>query len=162
MQQARLATVVLPQNLTATETGRMLDELLAFSEGRRFNALERFAEQSWLRAELPGRIVGLQGLLAKGHPMYRAVINLYLEAAEHLTAEKLSRYRRAVKEADNQRAEVEQQIREIRDVLDHAERSYGGPSTSNLQGYFRTLEQAEQFEQQRRNPISDYLDKFER
>lgn len=162
IQQARLATVVLPQNFTATETVRRLDELLTFPEGHRFNALERFAEQTWLRTVLPERIAGLQGLLAKGHPMYRSAISLYVEAAEQLAAEKLSRYRRAVKEADAQRAEVDRQMREINDALDHAERAYVGAGTNAFQGYFRTLEQAEKFEQQRRNPISDYLDQFDK
>jgi len=162
MQQARLATIVIPQNLTAAETVRRLDELLTFEEGRRFNALERFAEKTWLRETLPGRITELRKLLAKGHPMYRSALALYIEAAELLVAQKLSRYRRAVQEADRQRGEVDRQMKAINGVLNHAERAYADPAVTNaFQGYFHTLEQAEKFEQQRRNPISDFLDKFE-
>ncbi|MEI6084209.1 MAG: hypothetical protein WCS70_07905 [Verrucomicrobiota bacterium] len=163
LQPARLATIVTLQNLAATETAQRLTALLTFPGGRQFNALERFSEQPWLRAELTQRMVGFQSLYAKGHPMYRSVIALYIEAANLLTAEKLSRYRRVVQEADKQRAGVENQLREINVVLDRAEEKFGGqPATNAFQGYFRILEEADKFEKQRRNPISDYLDKFDR
>ncbi|MCG3149999.1 MAG: hypothetical protein PCFJNLEI_03466 [Verrucomicrobiae bacterium] len=162
-QQARLAAVVVPQNLTASATAQRLDELLILPNGYRLTALDRFAEQKWLRAALPGRVLELQGLLARGHPMYREAITGYLEAAQHLAAEKLARYRRAIQRADKLRAEADRHTQAITIALDHAERAFSpGLATNTLQGYFQTLEQAEKFQQQRRNPISDYLDKFDK
>ena len=46
--------------------------------------------------------------------------------------------------------------------MDQAERVYAPEEFSTVfTGYFRTLDQFQKLEDERRNPISDYLDKFD-
>ena len=136
-QCARLAVVVVPQNLTGAATARFLDEILTLPDGLKFNALERVSEQKWLKDALPGKILELQKLLSKAHPLYRPAIEHYLVAAQELGGEKLFRYRRAVREGDAERAKVEVQLREIAGALDHAEHAYSRPATNALQPCLR-------------------------
>jgi hypothetical protein len=162
-QQARLVAIVVPQNLTAAATAERLDELMIYPSGHRFDALERFAERKWVKDALPGRVVDFQNLYARAHPLYQPVIAEYLAAAEHLGAERVSRYRRAVQHAEKLRREADRQAAAIRAAMDHAERAYRGAATTNQwQRMLQPLEQSEKFQQQRRNPISDYLDQFDR
>lgn len=163
LQQARLTNVVVPQNMTAAATAQQLDELLTFPDGQFFRALEAASDSPWLRATLPGRLVDLRNLYTKAHPLYRLALEQYLEAGHLLLAGKISRYRSAVRQAEKLRADADQLAKAISDALDHAEHAYQSPAATNtMQQYLETLKQAEKFEQQRRNPISDYLDKFDK
>lgn len=163
LEQARLSTLMVPENLTTTETARRLDQWLVFEGGRSFTGLARQAGQKWLRATLPARLLELQTLLGRAHPLYRPVLEAYLEAARWLAEERLSRYQRALARAAKLRQTVDIQVREIRDALDRAESNLiPALPVGSFQGLFETVEKLDEFERHRRNPISDYLDQFDK
>ena len=159
--QARLATVVVPQDLAAGTTAEQLDALLILTGGVAFHDLYRHFDEPWLKRDLPGRINELAALLCRAHPLYQPVVAAYVAAGHELAAGNISRYRRAVARAEKLRPAVDQQAQAITGFIDEAESMYTPNVNSNLwNGYFRTLEQLDRFERERRNPISDYLDQF--
>jgi hypothetical protein len=163
LEQARLASVVIAQNWTTRDTVRRLDELLVFDNGVHFDQLLKHSEEAWLQQALPERIQALQILLNRAQPIFRPVLEAYVEAGQWLAEGKLSRYHRTVERAETLRVETEKQMQSIDNVLDQAEEKYAGDiSTNAFRGYFQTLDQLDSFERQRRNPISDYLDQFDR
>jgi hypothetical protein len=162
LQQSQLANVAVPQNYTAAETSRRLDAALTLSTESTFRQLERYSEDRWLKKVLPVRIRELELLHGRAHPLYRPVILAYRDAAVLLLEEKISRFRRAGRAADQLRADLNRQLREIDAVVDQAERRANAAAQSELTaGYLRALESVEQFEHSRRNPIRDYLDQFD-
>ncbi len=164
LQQTRARETTVAGNLTAAETARRLDAALTVEVEPRpaFGELWRYYEQPWLDRELRQKLVALQALSAYGHPMYRPVIAQYSGAIEQLLQRKLNRFRRAAAEADRQRRATDQQLRRIQETLDRAERAYGAAETNGFENFFRALDRLQQFQQQRRDPIRDYLDQFER
>ena len=65
--------------------------------------------------------------------------------------------------AEKLNREVRRQTLTITAALDIAEATYASGTSSNVwQGYFRTLEKLEDFARHRRDPIGDYLDKFDK
>jgi hypothetical protein len=164
MAQTRAQEMTVAGNLTAAETARRLNAVLAVEVEPRpaFGELWRYHEQPWLDRALREKLVALQALSAYGHPMYRPVMARYTAAIEQLLDRKLNRFRRAAAEAGRFRRDTDQQVRRIQEALDRAERTYAEADTNEFAGFFRALERVEKFEKQRRNPISDYLDQFER
>jgi len=161
--QARLVTVIVPQDLTAGETAQRLDALLVFAGGVPFTDLSRQFDAAWLKRDLPGRINELAVLLSRAHPLYRPVLAAYIDAGHQLVDGNISRYRRAVASAEELRLAVHRQTLTISAALDIAEATYASGVSSNVwQGYFRTIEQLEDFERHRHDPIGDYLDKFDK
>ena len=159
--QARLTTLVVPQDLAVCETTQQLDALLVFTNGVPFHSLYRHTDEAWLKRDLPTRLAELEILLSRAHPLYRPILMAYIEAGHELVNGYISRCRRAVARAEKLRPGIDQQAQGIAEVLDHAESVYTPDIGSNTwNGYFRTLEQLDSFERQRRNPISDYLDQF--
>jgi|GEM_PF-923517 len=164
------------QNLTGAETIRQLDELLRIVVRRADGSVNevnlagqppefllRETGQVWLKVALEDRIQRLEALRAHAHPRYRTVIGRYIEAERCWLAQKLDCSHTAFDHADKERRVADQQMLEIAVVLDHAERAYAAENfDATLRDQFRTLDQFDQFEQQRRAPISDYLDQFDR
>jgi hypothetical protein len=150
------------ENYTMAETARQLDALLTVETETRpaFAQLWRDYQQPWLNPLLRDKLVRFDALNTYAHPLYRPVLMKYADAVRELLDVKLGRFRRAVAEATRLRRAVDQQARQIQETLDQAEQTYGCTATNEFAGFFRTLEQLEKFEQQRRNPISDYLDQF--
>jgi hypothetical protein len=162
-QQTRAQELTVAGNLTETETTRQLDRLLAVETEPRpvFDELWRYSDQPWLKPWLRDRSAGLEVLKACGHSLYRPAVAKYAEAVTQLLAGNLNRFRRAVGDAVRLRRAADQQAQQIRDILDRAERTYCPVRTNAYQDFFRTLDQLEKFEQQRRGPIGDYLDRFD-
>jgi hypothetical protein len=151
-------------NLSATETALRLDTILTVEVQSRpaFDQLWRYYDQAWLRPILLEKLTGLQALNIYGHPLYRPVVAKYSEAIQQLLGQNITRFRRGVREADQRRKIVDEQVRQIRDAVNRAERTYVKVETNEFAGFFRTLDQLQRFEQQRRDPISDYLDQFDK
>ena len=161
--QAHLGTIVIPQDLTARETAQQLNTFLIFTGGQSFTNLYRNSDQSWLRQAMAKRIDELENLRSRAHPLYRPALAAYIEAGHWLVAENTSRYRRTVAHAEQLRMEARRQAEAISITLDWAEQKYTtGARSSVWKGYFQTIEQLEDFESHRHDPISDYLDRFDK
>ena len=162
-QQTRARETSVAANFTAADTARRLDGLLTVEAEPHpaFDQLWRYYEQPWLKPWLRDRSISLEVLNAYGQTLYRPVVAKYAEAITQLLDQKLNRFRRAAREAARLRSAVDQKGRQIRDTLDRAERTYSTGGTNEYQDFFRTLDRLQKFEQQRRNPISDYLDQFD-
>ena len=161
LMQARLMTVGVPQSLTTGETEQRLDVLLTFTGGVPFRDLYRHFDEQRLKQDLPARLVELEILLGRVHPLYQPVLTAYLEAGHQLVDGNISRYRRTVARAEKLRLEVHRQALTITAALDIAEATYTSGLSSNVwQGYFRTIEKLENYQRHRHDPIGDYLDQF--
>jgi hypothetical protein len=85
-----------------------------------------------------------------------------MEALVWLQRGSVTRFRRGVSRAEATRALADKQARGIASYLDEAERIYATePLTNTFRGYFETLDQLQKLDNERRSPISDYLDKFD-
>ncbi len=169
----RLAASIA-RNLTVPETSQRLTDILNtrvtssdVSTGAAtivaFRDLWRFDEQGWLNVVLREKLLALADLRARAAPVYRPVLDGYGTAIRLLADEKINPFRRTVAETDKARARVEQEARQVSDYLDEAERIFAPRElNSAYSNFFRVFEEFETLEQQRRNPISDYLDKFDK
>ncbi|HUK83644.1 MAG TPA: hypothetical protein VLZ12_13555 [Verrucomicrobiae bacterium] len=175
LERARRVTAEVAANLDLDETSAALDKMLlttlarpAGKRGAEIRAdialaqLWRYYEQPWLRPLLVNKLNSLQLLRGSAHPLYRVVIDQYCGAIEELMGQRLSRFRRAVANADRSRAALDRTRQQITRYLDEAERVYTTDEFAGMfRNYFRTLDQFEAFERQRSDPISDYLDQFD-
>jgi len=155
---------MVAENLNATETARRLDAILTVAVEPRpsFDQLWRYYDQPWVKPVLLEQLTGLEVLRIYCHPLYLPVVEKYSEAIRQLLGQNITRFRRTSREADRLRKTIDQRVRQIQETMDRAEHAYTPVETNEFAGFFRTLEQLQQFEQQRRNPISDYLDHFDR
>ena len=174
-EQARRTSVTLAQDLPVAETVRQLDGILVTKLGRTnghkgmpdkaetsISELWKYAEEPWLRDVLKNKVDRLGALRGQAHPDYQPVLDEYIEAVTWLIQGNTVRFRRAVKQAAAMQAAAEKQSRAIAAYMDQAEHAYEPEVLSEtFNGYFRTLDQAQKLEGERRSPISDYLDKFD-
>ena len=161
--QAHLATIVIPQDLTARETARQLGALLIMADGQPFTNLYRNSDQVRLRQAVAKRVDELENLRSRAHPLYQPALAAYSEAGRCLVADQGSRYRRAVARAEQLRLEARRRTEAISVTLDWAEQKYSPGGSSNVwAGYFQTLERLENLQREHHDPIGDYLDKFDK
>ncbi|NQU10323.1 hypothetical protein HQ590_06010 [bacterium] len=148
---------VLPTRLTYTDAGATGETVVAFAQ------LGRHADAPWFGVTVRQKRQALYALHRHAAPNVRPVITDYLEALGWLETGRIVRFERAARRADAGHHRLRELGDRLTEYLDQAERVYG---TGNLDGlfrdYFQTLEQVEQVRQQRRSPISDYLDQFDR
>ncbi|HUJ10551.1 MAG TPA: hypothetical protein VL171_11050 [Verrucomicrobiae bacterium] len=175
LQQVSRVSEIVAQNLTAEETAEQLEAILptklAATEGTReqtdeteipINQLWHYTDTPWLKDVLKLKMDRLGALRGQAHPFYEPVIDRYIEAVNWLLQQNTVRFRRSVAKAASAQAAAEQRTRATTAYLNAAERIYAPEELSNLlTGYENTLNQSQQFDRQRRNPISDYLDKFD-
>ena len=160
---AHQATSILPQDWTARATAAQLTALLQMPDGRAFNDLYRHSDQAGLRDAVVKRVAELEQLRSCAHPLYRPALEAYIEGGRWLVADNLSRFRRAVARGDELRQAARRKAEAISVTLDWAEQKYTTGSSSNVWiGYFRTIEQLENLQREHRDPISDYLDRFDK
>ncbi len=176
VQQVSRSLALVARDLSAGETSRRLDKILQTTLVERrgkedkgtakevsLDQLRNYYEQPWMGELLQGKLNSLETLRSEAHPLYRPVIEAYIEAVNLLMVQKLSRFRRAMEAADRERATVDQRTKQIADVLDRAERVYASEDVSNqFAGYFQILDKIQSLDEKRHNPISDYLDKFDK
>jgi hypothetical protein len=163
-QLTRVREAIIAENYTLTDTARQLDGLLTVEVESHppFDELWRYYDHPWLIHWLRDRLPALEALNGSGHPLYRPVVAEYTEAVRQLLDRKVNRFRRSAHEAARLRAEVDRQTKQIRETLDRVETRYGGGEVNQFAEFFRTLDRLGQFEKQRHNPISDYLDQFDK
>jgi uncharacterized protein YggL (DUF469 family) len=102
-------------------------------------------------------------LRSQAHPFYQPVLDEYIDAVKWLFQGSDVRFRRAVRHAAAMQAVAEKRSRAVAAYLDQAERAYVPEELSQtFNDYFQTFDQAQKLEEERRSPISDYLDKFDR
>jgi hypothetical protein len=164
------------QNLTTAETLRQLDEVLRTRVTQSGVAgsgettghiglpgLPAFAGQDWLDGVLGAKLNSLRALRAAALPADRPLLDAYAGAIQLLREGKRVAFTKAVAAADAARGQREDEARAVRDYLDQAERVHAPEDLAGLfDGYFETLQQFEELDKQRRSPISDYLDRFDR
>ena len=163
MVLARQALSAIPQDLTASATAAQLTALLRLPDGQAFDDLYRHSDQAGLRGAVAKRVTELEQLRGCAHPLYWSALAAYIEAGRWLVDDNLSRYRRAVARGDQLRQAARRQAEAISVTLDWAEQKYTTGSPSNVwTGYFQTIEQLEKLKREHRDPISDYLDRFDK
>ncbi len=176
IEQVSRASAFVAQDLSPEETVRRLDAVLPTAlmaiAGNQASGtpwtvpledLWRYYEQPWMRQLLQEKLNRLEALRSEAHPLYRPVVENYIEAIDLLMDEKLNRFKRAAAEANRARAAANQRSRRVADYLDRAERIYEpGDVTNSFADYFQTLDQIQSLEEKRHNPISDYLDRFDK
>jgi hypothetical protein len=175
LEQARRTSVTVAQDLSAEETVRQLNAILVTklesTTGRKgmpnemeatIDKLWEYAEEPWFRDVLQLKIDRLGALRSQAHPSYQSVLDEYIDAIRWLFQGSDVRFRRTVRHATAMQAVAEKRSRAIAAYLDQAERAYVPEELSQtFNGYFQTFDQAQKLEEERRSPISDYLDKFD-
>jgi hypothetical protein len=176
LQQVSHAFVGVAENLTAEETAQQLDDILltrldATRERRglpgeaqlTLSQLWRHTDEPWLKDVLKLKSDRLGALRGQAHPFYEPVIDQYLEAVNWLLQRNTVRFRRTLAKAASARVVADHRRQATIAYMDAAERIYSPEEASKmLTGYLSTLDRFQDLDQQRRNPISDYLDKFDR
>ena len=175
LQQVGRASVGRAENLTAKDTEQRLDAILLTklgpTNGRRglpdtetpLDQLWHYTDSPWLKDLLKLKSDQLGLLRGQAHPFFEPAIDRYIEAINWLLQQNTVRFRRSVAKATAARAAAEQQTQATTAYLDEAERTYTPEELSKpLTGYFSTLDRFQALDQQRRNPISDHLDQFDR
>ena len=159
--QAQLTTIITAQNLTTHETSQQLNALLTMPDGQPFNNLYRQSDKLWLRQAVARRVMELEQLYSRAHPLYRPALEAYIEAGRWFVEEKISRYRRSVARADQLHRDVRREAEAISVTMDWAEQKYTTGASSNIwSGYFQALDQLKNL--RHRDPISNYLDQFDK
>jgi hypothetical protein len=175
LEQAQRASVGLAQDLSEQETARRLDSILLTrldsvrQRGEKAEELTvpisnlwRYTDAPWLKNVLKLKIDRLGTLRSQAHPLYQPVVDKYIDAVTRLYRGSVIRFRRGVDNAEAARAAAEKRSDGIAAYMDQAERVYAPQEQSKVfAGYFQTLAQFQKIEDERRNPISDYLDKFD-
>jgi hypothetical protein len=176
LELVRHTSMSVAQDLSAEDTERALDAILVTklgpTGGRRgmpgeanvpVDDLWRYAGAPWLKDLLKLKIDRIGALRGVAHPLYLPVLDDYMEALVWLQRDSVTRFHRGLTRAEATRAVADKQARGITAYLDEAERIYAPEPLSNtFRGYFETLDQLQKLDSERRSPISDYLDKFDR
>jgi hypothetical protein len=176
VEQVSRASAFVAQDLSPEETVHRLDAVLPTAlmavagnqvKGAPWTVslddLWRYYEQPWMQQLLEEKLNRLQALRSEAHPLYQPVVEDYVEAVELLMGEKLNRFKRATAAANCARAAADQRTRQVADYLDQMERVYApGDVTHSFADYFHTFDQLQSVDQNRHNPISDYLDRFDK
>jgi hypothetical protein len=175
LQLARRASVRVAETMTGEATAARLDEILraelrSVPSGRgkpkevqaTVETLWPYYEQTWFKNLLAEKLTELEALRSQAHPRFQPVITSYSRALRLLLEEKLNQFWRTLATAKSQRKRIENETIEITVYLDRAERTYAQQDPVTLFGdYFEMLDKFQTLEQQRRSPISDYLERFD-
>jgi hypothetical protein len=175
LEQARRTSVTVAQDLSAEETVRQLNAILVTrlepnterkgtsnETEATIDKLWEYAQEPWLKDVLNLKIDRLGTLRSQAHPFYQPVLDEYIDAIKWLFQGSTVRFRRTVRHAVALQAVAETRSRAIATYLDQAERAYVPEELSQtFNGYFQTFDQAQKLEEERRSPITDYLDKFD-
>lgn len=173
LQLLQRGAAMVPQDFNAAMTSRQLagalnTKLDVRGESQSGEAvvtvveLFRYAEASWFSQAVQERSAQLLSLRGVAHPVYQPVIDRYLAGLRWLAEHKISRGRSEITKAEKLRASADRQARAIHDYMDQAERAYAPADTGSVGQQLRLLSESEELDLLRRDPISDYLDKFDR
>lgn len=164
------------QNLTPRETEQRLQRILrtrlwvpddeASTEREvelSLAELSPYMRDRWLQSVIQDKRSRLAALHEVTLPAYREIIAGYDEALRWLAEGHRVRFRRVLTRTERQHAALTQTHRAVEEYLDHIEwqrtpADYAG----GLQGALGVLEELDRLQRQRRNPISEYLDRWDR
>ncbi len=128
-----------------------------------FENLWKHRDAAWMGAEITAKDLKLEALRQQAVPALRPVLGEYLAALHWLRERRLHRFRRIAREAGARLDALSRKAAAISAYLDQMELVHGsglpGQTITNVFGAFEDLQQ---HERTRRNPVSDYLDQFER
>jgi hypothetical protein len=163
-QLTHVRETIVAENYTLADTAHRLDALLTVEvePHPQFGELWHYYDHPWLAQWLRDRLPAMEALNGYGHPVYRPIVTEYAEAMRQLLDRKINRFRRAAGEAAQLRTNLDRLARQIHETLDRIESRNGGGDTNQFVEFFHTLERLEKFEKQRRDPIGDYLDQFDK
>jgi len=170
---AERATAMLAEDRTATETARQLAAILPSKLQMRlpdaiaeapvaFADLGRYTRKEWLAPLVRDKLVQLGALRGTAHPLYRDAIDRYIAALECLSAGQVSRFQHETKLARRAHAAADEQVRKISAYVDQVERVHTPPDRAAVWRQLKLFEMIQETNILRRDPISDYLDKFDR
>jgi hypothetical protein len=173
LQMLTRAAGTLAQDLTATETSRQLTNILPTKLELRSGTetgqavvpvgeLFQHVETGWFLAATQEKLSQLRMLSRTAHPAYREVLGHYLAGLQLLAEHKVARGRSEITLAVKLQAAADRKSQQVRDYVDQAERIHTPYDDSNLREKIRLLLAADELELLRRDPISDYLNKFDK
>lgn len=173
LRLAERATTMMAEDWSAAETGRRLAAILpskiqmqmpdAVAEAPvAFVDLGRYTESAWLAPLLRDKLGQLSALHGVAHPFYRAALERYSQALQYLLQRQTNRFRHETKLAQREHAAADEQAKKIREYVDQMERIHAPPSVATVSEQLKLLDALQEMELLRRDPIGDYLDKFDK
>ncbi|MBM3859676.1 MAG: hypothetical protein FJ395_08510 [Verrucomicrobia bacterium] len=167
------AATLLAEGQTAAETSQRLAAVLPSKLQMRlpdaiaeapvaFADLGRYTEKDWLAPLVRDKLAQLAALRATAHPSYRDTIERYVRALEHLRSRHVSRFQRDAKLAERAHRAADELTRHVSDYLDGVEEKRAPLERDSVRQQLRLLGVLQEMNILRRDPISDYLDKFDR
>jgi hypothetical protein len=170
---AERAATMLAEACTAAETARRLAAILpsklqlrlpdAIAEAPvAFTDLGRYIGKEWLPPLVRDKLAQLAALRGMAHPLYRDAIDHYLAALECLSARQASRFQHGTKLALRAHQAADEQSRNLSEYVDRVERIHAPTDQGAVRQQLRLFEAIQETNILRRDPISDYLDKFDR
>jgi hypothetical protein len=170
LELSRRTAANVAEQISPQQTSRILDEILITRLTQEDGEIRElplaqlplYFHRQWMRDVLRTKLTRLDALRSQSHPLQRPVLDAYRDAVLQLQQQRLARFKRSLDHAERLNSETRSDVQQISEVLDQAELAHVTPSAAaGFQGYFRILEQLQSAEQNRRNPMSDYLDKFD-
>jgi hypothetical protein len=170
---AERAATMLAEAHTATETTRRLAAILPSKLQLRlpdavaeapvaFADLGRYTEKEWLPPLVRDKLAQLTALRAVAHPSYRDAIAHYMAALGCLATRQPGRFQREAKLAQRAHTKADEETRKISAYLDNVEALHAPRDRNAVSRQLALFETIQETGVLRRDPISNYLDKFDK
>lgn len=170
---AERAAVMQAEDRTAAETSRQIAEILPSKLQMRlpdavaeapvaFANLGRYTDKDWLMPLVRDKLARLASLRGMAHPSYSEAIDRYIAALECLTPRQVSRFPNETKRAQRAHAAADEQTRKLSAYVDQVERTHTPPDRAAVRQQLKVFQVIQETNILRRDPISDYVDKFDR
>ncbi len=167
------ATAILAEDRTAAETARQLTAILpsklqirlpdAIAEAPvAFVDLGRYTRKEWLVPLVRDKLAQLAALRGTAHPLYRDAIDHYIAALECLSTDQVRRFQHETTRARRAHTTADDQARKISEYVDQIERVHTPPDRAAVWRQLKLLDAMQELNVIRRDPISDYLNKFDK
>ena len=167
------ATAMIAEDRAAAETARQLNTILDCKLEMRlpdavaeapvaFTDLGRYTEKDWLAPLVRQKLAELVSLRGIAHPFYRNTIAHYIAALESLLAGQLGRYQHETTLARRDHATADQQTKDFNAYLDNIERERTPPDRAALWRQMKLFDTTHELQILRRDPLTEYIDRFSR
>lgn len=155
-QTMRQLAAILPGKLQMQMSDSVAEAPVAFTD------LWRYTEKGWLAPMARDKLSRLVALRGVAHPLYVRVIDHYIAAIECLLRQQAGRFRYETKLAEREQAAAKQRSAQLREYIDQMERRYAPADEESVRRQLQLLGATHEADLLRRDPISDYLNKFDR
>jgi hypothetical protein len=170
---AERASAMLAEDRSAEETGRRLAAILPSKLQMRlsdaiaeapvaFADLGRYTEKEWLSPLVRDKLAQLAALRGTAHPLYREAIDRYIAALQCLSTRQASRFQHETKLARRAPDAADGQSRKFSEYVDRIERAHTPADRTAVDRQLKLFEAMQETGVLRRDPISEYLDKFDK